>query len=97
VLPIWEGTTNILVLDTLRVAHKDGSHELLFARVRKQFPRETDALAYTFASLDEHDSRGWVDRLARLLQLTLLIEAGAGEYADRLVNRPLGLLPGARV
>jgi len=96
VLPIWEGTTNILVLDALRVAHKDGSHELLLGRVRSRFPREADALAYTFASLDERDARGWIDRLARLLQLTLLLEAEHGEYADRLVNRPLGLVPGAR-
>lgn len=96
VLPIWEGTTNILILDALRVMHKDASQELLLSRIRKQFPRETDALAYTFASLDEHDSRCWVDRLARLLELTLLIEAGHGEYADRLKDRPLGMPPGAR-
>jgi alkylation response protein AidB-like acyl-CoA dehydrogenase len=96
VLPIWEGTTNILVLDALRVMHKDNSQELLLSRIRKQFPREADALAYTFASLDEHDSRGWIDRLARLLELTLLLEAGHGEYADRLKDRPLGMLPGAR-
>ena len=96
VLPIWEGTTNILVLDALRVINKEGAHELLLSRVRKQFPREADALAYTLASLDEHDARGWIDRLARLYQLTLLAEAGHGEYADRLVNRPLGMIPGAR-
>jgi acyl-CoA dehydrogenase len=96
VLPIWEGTTNILVLDALRVINKDGAHELLLARVRRQFPRETDALAYMLASLDEHDARGWIDRLTRLYELTLLIEAGHGEYADRLVNRPLGMIPGAR-
>ena len=97
VLPIWEGTTNILVLDALRVMNKDGSQEVLLSRIRKQFPRETDALAYRFASLDEKDSRGWIDRLARLLELTLLIEAGHGEYADRLIDRPLGMIPGARV
>jgi acyl-CoA dehydrogenase len=96
VLPIWEGTTNILVLDALRVMHRDGSQELLLSRIRKQFPREADALAYTFASLDEHDSRCWIDRVARLLELTLLVEAGHGEYADRLKDRPLGMLPGAR-
>ena len=96
VLPIWEGTTNVLVLDALRVMHKDGSHELLLSRVRSHFPKETDALTYTFASLDEHDARGWVDRLARLFELTLLAEAGHGEYADCLVNRPLGMVPGAR-
>jgi acyl-CoA dehydrogenase len=97
VLPIWEGTTNIVMLDALRVAHKDGSQELLLSRTRKQFPRETDALAYTFASLDEHDTRVWVDRLARLYQLTLLAEAGHGEYAERLEKRPLGMVPGTRV
>ncbi len=97
VLPIWEGTTNILVLDALRVMNKEGAHELLLSRVRKQFPRETDALAYTLASLDEHDARGWIDRLARLFQLTLLAEAGHGEYADRLVGRPLGMIPGSRM
>jgi acyl-CoA dehydrogenase len=97
VLPIWEGTTNILVLDALRVMHKDSSQELLLSRIRKQFPREADALAYTFASLDEHDARGWIDRLARLYQLTLLEEADLGEYSEPLKNRPLGLAPGARV
>ena len=96
VLPIWEGTTNILVLDALRVMHKEGTQELLLSRIRKQFHREADALAYTFASLDESDARCWVDRLARLLELTLLVEAGHGEYADRLKDRPLGMLPGAR-
>ncbi len=96
VLPIWEGTTNILVLDALRVMHKDATHDLVLSRVRKQFPREADALAYTFANLDERDARGWIDRLARLLELTLLIDAGHGEYADRLRDRPLGMIPGAR-
>lgn len=96
VLPIWEGTTNVLVLDALRVMHKDATHELLLAAIRPHFPREADALAYTFATLDEHDARCWVDRLARLYELTLLTEAGLGEYADRLRDRPLGMLPGAK-
>ncbi|HUP59400.1 MAG TPA: acyl-CoA dehydrogenase family protein [Thermoanaerobaculia bacterium] len=96
VLPIWEGTTNILVLDALRAAHKDASHELLLARIRRQFASEADALADSFGSLDERDARGWIDRLARMFELTLLVEAGHGEYADRLMNRPLGLIPGAR-
>jgi acyl-CoA dehydrogenase len=97
VLPIWEGTTNILVLDALRVMHKDGSQELVLSRIRKHFSRDADALAYTLASLDEHDTRCWIDRLARLYELVLLIEAGHGEYADRLARRPLGLQPGARM
>lgn len=96
VLPIWEGTTNILMLDALRVMNKDGSHELLFSRTRAHFPAETAALANDLATLDERDTRGWIDRLARLFELTLLIEAEHGEYADRLRGRPLGLIPGAR-
>jgi acyl-CoA dehydrogenase len=96
VLPIWEGTTNILVLDALRVAQKEAGHELLLARIRTRFPAESDALAQSFPSLDERDARGWIDRLARYYQLTLLLDAEHGEYADRLVKRPLGLVPGAR-
>src|SRR5204862_5265785 len=70
VLPIWEGTTNIMVLDALRVARKEGGHEIMLSRIRKHFPREADAIDAAFASLDERDARGWIDRLARLYQLT---------------------------
>ncbi len=96
VLPIWEGTTNILVLDALRVIQKESTHELILARTHAQFPKESDALANELPTLDELDVRHWIDRLARLYELTLLLEADHGEYADRLVRRPLGLAPGAR-
>ncbi len=33
VLPIWEGTTNILTLDALRAIRKEGAHEALYARI----------------------------------------------------------------
>ncbi|HKR65917.1 MAG TPA: acyl-CoA dehydrogenase family protein [Thermoanaerobaculia bacterium] len=95
VLPIWEGTTNILMLDALRVMQKDGAHELILARTRTRFAKESAALAESFASLDEKDARGWIDRLTRLYELTLLLDAEHGEYADRLLRRPLGLIPGA--
>ena len=96
VLPIWEGTTNILVLDTLRTANKEAAHELLLTRIRTKFPAEADALANRFANLDEREVRGWVDGLARMLELTLLEENGYGEHVDRLRGRPLGMLPGAK-
>jgi acyl-CoA dehydrogenase len=96
VLPIWEGTTNILMLDALRVMNKDDSHELLLSRTRVHFPAETEALANALVSMDEVETRGWIDRLARLFEVTLLVEAEHGEYADRLRGRPLGLIPGAR-
>lgn len=35
VLPIWEGTTNVLALDALRAMQKTGAQELLVARVQR--------------------------------------------------------------
>jgi alkylation response protein AidB-like acyl-CoA dehydrogenase len=96
VLPIWEGTTNILMLDALRVVNKDNSHDLLLARIRPQFPQLAAELEDTLPQLDERDVRGWIDKLARAYQLTLLAEAEYGEYIERLKRRPLGLVPGAR-
>jgi alkylation response protein AidB-like acyl-CoA dehydrogenase len=96
VLPIWEGTTNILVLDALRAARKENAHEMLLERTGRLFPRQSEALARTFASLEERDARGWIDRLARLYELALLVEGEHGVYVERLAKRPLGLIPGAR-
>jgi acyl-CoA dehydrogenase len=95
VLPIWEGTTNVLVLDALRVAMKHGSHQILIDRVRRHFAEEADALEAEFAAIDERGARHWVDRLARALQLALLSEAGEHGAVERLRKRPLGLAPGA--
>ena len=97
VLPIWEGTTNILVLDALRVARKERGHELLLARIAEHFPDEAEAIGSALAGLEERDARGWVDRLARALELTLLAEAGYTDALERLQRRPLGLIPGARM
>ncbi|WP_136715486.1 acyl-CoA dehydrogenase family protein [Halorientalis salina] len=61
VLPIWEGTSNILSLDVLRVLNKEAAHEALFPFVRERIesvdhPRLAD-LADTvedeFADLQE--------------------------------------------
>jgi alkylation response protein AidB-like acyl-CoA dehydrogenase len=41
VLPIWEGTTNVLVLDLLRVARAEGAHEVLLARAAEALERST--------------------------------------------------------
>jgi alkylation response protein AidB-like acyl-CoA dehydrogenase len=95
VLPIWEGTTNILVLDALRTANREAGHELLIARIRERFPKEADTLLSSYESLDERDARGWIDRLARMFELTLLAENEYGEHVERLIDRPLGMLPGA--
>ena len=97
VLPIWEGTTNILVLDALRVARKERGHELLLTRIRPHLPAEADALEAALASLDERHARRWVDALARAYELALLTEVGELATAERLRMRPIGLLPGAKV
>jgi len=97
VLPIWEGTTNILVLDALRVTRKERGHELLLARIRPHFPAEADALEAALASLDERHARRWVDALARAYELALLTEVGELAVVERLRGRPMGLLPGAKL
>jgi acyl-CoA dehydrogenase len=97
VLPIWEGTTNVLVLDALRAANKDAGHELIVQRIRKHFKAEADALLYTFEQMEEEqDARCWLDRMARLYGLTLLVESELGEHAVRLIDRPMGMVPGAK-
>lgn len=96
VLPIWEGTTSILVLDTLRAAKKERAHETLLERIGMQFPAEAKSMRGSLDTLDEREARSWVDRLARLTQLALLAEAGQDDVVERLRKRPIGLPPGAR-
>ncbi len=67
VLPIWEGTTNILVLDAVRTAKKERGHELLLAQIEKEFPEEARALE----RIDEENPRRWVFELARLYSASL--------------------------
>lgn len=96
VLPIWEGTTNVLVLDALRAARKERAHEPLLDRIGNAFPSEARSMRESLETLDERAARTWVDRLARLSQLTLLLEAGQDDVVERLRRRPIGLPAGAR-
>jgi alkylation response protein AidB-like acyl-CoA dehydrogenase len=41
VLPIWEGTTNVLVLDLIRAARTEGAHDALAARAGEALERST--------------------------------------------------------
>jgi acyl-CoA dehydrogenase len=95
VLPIWEGTTNILVLDTLRSVRKERGHELMLSKIRAFSAPTADALETQLTSLDERHARRWVDALARAYELALLSEIGELAAVERLRLRPLGLLPGA--
>ena len=89
VLPIWEGTTNILVLDMLRAARKERAHEAMLARIRAMLPADADALEASFASLDERHARRWMDALARAYQIALLAEIGEMAMMERLRQRAI--------
>ena len=95
VLPIWEGTTNILVLDTLRSVRKERGHEIMLSRIRAFSAPMAATLESQLASLEERQARRWVDALARAYELALLSEIGELAAVERLRMRPLGLLPGA--
>ncbi len=97
VLPIWEGTTNVLVLDFLRVARKEGGARPLLERAAAFFPADARRLEEELPTLAERDARRFFDRLARLFGRTVLAEAGESAAAERLLGRPLGLSPGARL
>jgi alkylation response protein AidB-like acyl-CoA dehydrogenase len=59
VLPIWEGTSNILSLDVLRACRRERSHEALFARVRRALDvqRSDAALSSGAAAIEERLAR----------------------------------------
>lgn len=86
VLPIWEGTTNIQVLDALRAARREGAHKELFKSLASRIEKsglENVALALSELKnefeqvLDggqeqEFIARVLTDRLCRVVQAVLL-------------------------
>ncbi|MBS1149446.1 MAG: hypothetical protein H6Q89_1144 [Myxococcaceae bacterium] len=87
VLPIWEGTTNVLVLDAFRAVRKEAAHEVMFAEIERctaeapadlqarlgQLLDEVKAGLATLAGdpKAEHGLRDWTDRAALLWQVSL--------------------------
>lgn len=87
VLPIWEGTTNVLVLDAFRAVRKEAAHEVLFAEVERctaeappdlqaRLTRLLDEVKQGLVTLSsdpkaEHRLRDWTDRAALLWQVSL--------------------------
>ncbi|MFZ5439099.1 MAG: acyl-CoA dehydrogenase family protein [Myxococcota bacterium] len=85
VLTIWEGTTNILVLDTFRALKKESGHEVLFAELERGLaeapgdlkPRLNELYGELQGALAElatdptgqHAWRDWTDRAAFLWQV----------------------------
>jgi acyl-CoA dehydrogenase len=92
VLPIWEGATNVLVLDAVRSMVKEGTLEALLADARGRLPRNGELGAHAklvAEALDRleleagpvlggepHPARALVDRLATAYRAGLLVESG---------------------
>ncbi|WP_437996202.1 acyl-CoA dehydrogenase family protein [Sorangium sp. So ce185] len=91
VLPIWEGTTNVLALDALRVILKDGSLDILAAEVARLLTGVVEpklAEAETAASRAVSHARAWIKEMAATDRPGL--EAGARRVAITL-GRALSL------
>lgn len=84
VLPIWEGTTNVLSLDTLRALKQDGVWDSFAGEIRARLGAATDP---RLGSAVER-SQAAVQHAGRWLQSTLeerpLLEAGARRFAMTL-------------
>ena len=94
VLPIWEGTTNILVLDTFRALRKESGHEALFAELERGIsespadlqPRLTSMFEELKTALGElvsdatgeHAWRDWTDRASLLWNVTTSFSKSIG-------------------
>ena len=94
VLPIWEGTTNILTLDVLRACAKVAAHEpLLELAADPTLARELAQMQ----SLDPENAtahaRHWVVRAAYAVEIALLRRAGgpACDFAARRLEERHGL------
>lgn len=84
VLPIWEGTTNVLSLDTLRALREDGAWEALVGDMQSKLENVQDRrLAECRTTVS-----GALDHAGRWLQRTLndrpALEAGARRFAMTL-------------
>jgi alkylation response protein AidB-like acyl-CoA dehydrogenase len=85
VLPIWEGTTNVLALDALRVIMKDSSLDVLAAEVARLLTGVVEpklAEAETAASRAVSHARAWIKEMAGTDRPGL--EAGARRVAITL-------------
>jgi alkylation response protein AidB-like acyl-CoA dehydrogenase len=84
VLPIWEGTTNVLSLDALRALKQDGVWEAFVGEIRARLGAATDGRLQ--GAVDR--SQAAVERAGRWMSTTLeerpLLEAGARRFAMTL-------------
>jgi acyl-CoA dehydrogenase len=92
VLPIWEGTTNVLTLDTVRSMAREGTLEAMLAEARSRLPENGELEAHSkqvrealgrleaeaapVMAGDQHPARALVERLASAFRAALLVQAG---------------------
>jgi alkylation response protein AidB-like acyl-CoA dehydrogenase len=84
VLPVWEGTTNILVLDALRACAKTAAHEALLEDIARRCAAAPAAMARVAERV--HGLLGWAR--AELGRLAAAGDAGlprARRWTDRLL------------
>jgi acyl-CoA dehydrogenase len=83
VLPIWEGPSNVLALDTLRVLNREDAHEALLPYVQERLDAVEHPLLERLADTVEDEFRGLQNALA-----TLATEDGdyAQYHAKRLAD-----------
>lgn len=81
VLPIWEGTTNVLSLDTLRALKQEGVWEAFVAEIQGRL----DAAGHPRLESAVHRARSAMDHMSSWLQQTSSerepLEAGARRFA----------------
>jgi acyl-CoA dehydrogenase len=97
VLPVWEGATNVLVLDAFRAIRKDSAHEGYFAELeglmadapsdlRMALGQQLEVLHDGLGALGqdaqgEHALRDWTDRASVVWEVGLLSSAKNGAGA----------------
>lgn len=100
VLPIWEGTTNIQVLDALRAARREGAHMELFASLATILERNgLESVALALSELkakfeqvinggqeQEFAAKTLTDRLCRVVQAALLASESGSEEAQLIAG-----------
>jgi len=96
VLPIWEGTTQILALDTLRSCQKEGCHEALFEFLKRH--GQEPSLHWARTELEKELAQllrdpaaaiplPWCWKATRAVQASLLLSSANGPRSQRLANR----------
>jgi len=99
VLPIWEGTTNILTLDVLRACAKESAHEpLLELCADVQLARELAHMQTLDPDTAAAHARHWVTRAAYAVEIALLRRAGgpACDFAARRLEERHGPKTGSK-